>query len=122
MLSSEGPEVSFKDGCLSLRAETIAKLRAKQAPGPKYEVPSGFGPQQLSTFRSQPMVGWGTYTAGVREVGRPVESAFGKDTPGPQYELDRVTSGHQVQSKFKTAPTPVFGGSIRRPLNDTGIV
>lgn len=35
------------------------------------------------------MIGWGHYTDGLNEKGRPVETLNGKNTPGPQYELDK---------------------------------
>jgi len=38
-------------------------------------------------------------------------------TAGP-----RLTCGQQVQSRFQTAPTPVFGSSQRPPLNGEGCV
>eukprot|EP00904_Undaria_pinnatifida_P008864 jgi/Undpi1/5107/HiC_scaffold_19.g08459.m1 len=68
------------------------------------------------------MVGWGHYTGGLKEKGRPAGTFKGKDTPGPQYQLDRVTCGQQVQSRFKTAPTPVFGSSKRPSLVGEGVV
>lgn len=34
----------------------------------------------------------------------------------------RLTCGQQVQSRFQTAPTPVFGSSQRPPLNGEGCV
>ena len=36
--------------------------------------------------------------------------------------LRRLTCGQQVQSRFQTAPTPVFGSSQRPPLNGEGCV
>lgn len=39
--------------------------------------------------RTQPVVGWGHYTGGVNDKGRPVETLNGKGTPGPQYQLDK---------------------------------
>lgn len=39
--------------------------------------------------RTQPVVGWGHYTDGLNDKGRPVETLNGKDTPGPQYQLDK---------------------------------
>ncbi|CBN74016.1 hypothetical protein Esi_0012_0027 [Ectocarpus siliculosus] len=117
-----GPEADFRDGCLSLRASTLDKIRASQSPGFSGQVPNGLGRQPLSNFRTQPVVGWGHYTDGINDKGRPVETLNGKNTPGPQYELDKVTCGQQVQSRFKTAPTPVFGSSQRPPLNGEGCV
>lgn len=46
-----GPEAEFRDGCLSLRASTLDKLRASQSPGFSGQVPNGLGRQPLSTFR-----------------------------------------------------------------------
>ncbi|CAM9270846.1 unnamed protein product [Pylaiella littoralis] len=117
-----GPEADFRDGCLSLRAATLDKLRASQSPGFSGQVPDGFGRQPLSTFRTQPAIGWGHYKDGLNDKGRPAETLQGKNTPGPQYKLDELTSGQQVQSRFKTAPTPVFGSSTRPPLGGEGCV
>eukprot|EP00752_Nemacystus_decipiens_P010955 g9736.t1 len=79
-----GPEATFRDGCLSLRAATLDKMRANQSPGFSGQVPNGLGRQPLSNFR--------------------------------------LTCGQQVQSRFQTAPTPVFGSSQRPPLNGVGCV
>ena len=43
----------------------------------------------LRRRRTQPAVGWGHYTNGLKDKGRPVETLEGKDTPGPQYQLDK---------------------------------
>lgn len=45
-----------------------------------------------------------------------------KISAGVPPEVIRLTYGKQVQSRFKTAPTPVFGSSKRPPLNDAGAV
>lgn len=54
MFIGSGEEADFKDGCLALRAATIAKFRANQSPGFSGQIPNGLGRQQLSTFRYMP--------------------------------------------------------------------
>lgn len=51
MQIGSGEEAEFRDGCLSLRAGTIAKLRAAQSPGFSGQIPNGLGRQPLSKFR-----------------------------------------------------------------------
>ena len=46
----------------------------------------------ISASRTEPVVGWGQYTGGLKEKGRPAGTFKGKDTPGPQYQLDRRVS------------------------------
>lgn len=46
-----GPEATFRDGCLALRASTLDKIRAPQSPGFSGQVPNGLGKQPLSNFR-----------------------------------------------------------------------
>ncbi|CAM9485339.1 unnamed protein product [Ascophyllum nodosum] len=122
MLSSGGEETSLRGVCLALRSATLEKQRASRSPGFSGNIPSGIGRQPLSKFRTQPEIGWGKYTAGLKDKGRPVETLQGKGSPGPsQYKLDRLTYGQQVQSRFRTAPTPLFGSSQRPPLNASGI-
>lgn len=43
-----------------------------------------------------------------------------RSTPAPFG--NRLTYGQQVQSRFKTAPTPIFGSSQRPPLGGEGCV
>lgn len=50
---------------------------------------TSFGHQPSGAKRTEPVVGWGQYTGGLKEKGRPAGTFKGKDTPGPQYQLDR---------------------------------
>lgn len=51
MMIGTGEEADFRDGCLALRASTIAKMRVEQSPGFSGQIPNGLGRQPLSTFR-----------------------------------------------------------------------
>ena len=107
-------EATFRDGCLSLRMAVLERQRAQCSPGPKYSIPDGLGKQTLSTIPTTPIISFGH--AGTEETGRPVERAGARDVPGPQYQLDNITFGRQVESRRRTAPTPSFGTSQRAPL------
>jgi len=98
--------------CTSLRLSALQKIRASTSPGPIYEVKDTLGPQVLSTYPSAGVI---LFTKAGGNKGRPIESLYGRG-PGPKYQMDTITYGPQVQTRFRTSIMPSFGKSERPPL------